>query len=151
VYDEAAWYNDTPDVWEWQHLSAIDKLLVGTTTYSGKKYKYFQFGVESPSRVTTTAWQVVHDNPCYHYSGTTWKYKNARVCRGSNAWITRSGSTGYRVGGLDYTRVDLYFTQPEEVIWQYTGSSTVADEQVLWTQSGTVADSHRVPYQQYYP
>ncbi len=144
AYDTYGWYNNVVTYSRSESKTTTDRwLLVGRST-SGT-LKLFQFGVESQNqRVTTTNWKVINDLPCY-YTGTNWQYLPAKVAYGPTAITSAGGLTGY-VGDTNYTGVNLYHTQADEVIWQYTGS-TVANGTTLWSGSGTVSDSRTAPYQ----
>lgn len=145
TYDTYGWYYDDPTTYDWSHATDESSLRVGYEYNNGIKHKFFQFGVESNTAITNTDWQVVNDNPCYHYSGTTWQYKAGKVCQGI-APITWIGNNSYGVGGENYTGVNIDHSQPYEVIWEYAGT-TAADEASLWTETGTISDSHTTPYE----
>lgn len=144
AYDTYGWYNNIPTYTFNQSKTTTDRwLLVGRS--AAGTIKLFQFGVESQNqRVMTTNWKVVNDLPCY-YTGTSWQYLPAKVAYGPTAITSAGGLAGY-VGNANYTGVNLYHTQADEVIWRYTGS-TVANGTTLWSGSGTVSDSRTAPYQ----
>lgn len=139
------WYADTPEVDRWNHLTSDSRLWAGCTTIG--EYKHFQFGVESSTAITGDDWWIMNENTGYHYSGTTWRYKPAKVCWHESSQITYGCGYGWLIGLENYDDVDVYHSQDYEVIWEYTGSTTVDDDETLWTGSGTISDSRSEPYE----
>ena len=134
--DEADVLNDTPELYQWSHSTSDTCVLVGTETYGGYKYKYFQFGVESSCPIAD--WQIIHRNPCYK-SGSTWYYKNAAILSRCQSLITRIGSTRYLIGGTDYLGAYVFDSETCQVTWGCTGET-------LWSGTGTIDDDVEDPY-----
>lgn len=107
--------------------------------------KHFQVGVESNMAISQPDWSVDCFKPCW-YDGSQWRYYPGYACRGNYAWITWIGSTPYRVGGSVYPDVDKAWAGVDAVGWEHT-DTTVADDALLWSQTGIVSDTVSKPYQ----
>ncbi|QQG48012.1 MAG: hypothetical protein HY247_04355 [archaeon] len=110
---------------------------VGTTTVNGKTVERFQFGVESPTNITSSSWHV-DQNSLESYSGTTWSYVAASSIEGNRDIITFLGSAAAVVGGRAMLGVNLNtgLSSTDSPSWEYTGTS-IGDGTSLWTGSGS--------------
>jgi len=136
--------NDRPDAFgTWNHTASDNNFIVGRQQQTGVWVKHFQFGIESNIAITETNWRVRNINPSY-YDGANWRYLPGHVTLGGE--ITWIGIDVYRVGNETYAGVNTYYTQNDQVGWQYTGV-TIPDDTQLWSGSGIVSDIVRQPYQ----
>ncbi|MBC7194653.1 MAG: hypothetical protein H5U37_03260 [Caldisericia bacterium] len=137
--------HDSPIIYTWSHSKQNNNsLLVGKQIYNGRTYKHLQFGVESPS-IITTSWELLNDNPCY-FDGIGWRYDEGRVCYGTSSYITWIGNTPYTVGGQTYTGVNIFYSYDDCVCWKRTGT-TIGDDSQLWSKSEVVSDIVNKPYE----
>jgi hypothetical protein len=139
--------HDNPryNIWETNLPNNTKKLLVGTQTHNGIMFKHLQFGVESPSTITTS-WELLNSKPCYFNSVGGWSYLACNATYGPTSYITWIGSYPYVVGGQTYTGVNTSYSYNDTVCWKHTGS-TISDNAQLWSGSGSVSDQVSRPYE----
>jgi len=144
--DYRAWREDLPATSSWNCPTGATNFLVGRRYHNGVYVKHFQFGVESNSRIYTTSWKVLNDNPSYYADGL-WRYLPGYVCwgGGGSSAITWDYAGTYCVGGLTYDGVNKDSSSNDMVRWKFT-NSTIADDSQLWSGSGTVSDVVTKPY-----
>ncbi len=131
-------------MWERDLLNNTKKLLVGKQLHNGIYFKHLQFGVESPSTITTS-WELLNSRPCY-FDGIGWSYKAGNVTWGTTSCITWINDTPYLVGGQTYTGVNNSYSYNDTVCWKYTGT-TISDNAQLWSGSGSVSNIVSRPYE----
>ena len=141
--------NDQPLISEFSHSTDDANFLVGRQWHVDRYYKHLQFGVESDSTITNTAWEELNNHPCYH-DGSNWRYTEGRVCNGTSSEISWEDGEPYWVGGVTYSGVNTKYTSNDQVCWNYSGQ-TVGDDEQLWSGSGTVSDVVSQPYICYGP
>ncbi|MBS7619349.1 hypothetical protein KEJ21_01700 [Candidatus Bathyarchaeota archaeon] len=73
-----------------------------------------------------------------------WYYYAGKSTRGVNAYITRIGSTAYKVGGATYTDCDKYSSGAASVTWEK--DTTLAEGTSLWTGSGIIYPTVNTPF-----
>jgi hypothetical protein len=138
--------DDNPVHYQWSLPAHEANFLVGRQKPGlfAPYIKHFQVGVESNVAITETDWSVDCFEPCW-YDGAHWRYYPGYACRGTSSHITWIGWTQYCVGGEVYTGVDKTSSDVDAVGWEYTGT-TVGDDALLWSESGTVSDIVSKPY-----
>ena len=98
---------------------------------------------------------VINYRACY-YNGSThsWVYDPAYALWGGVVVDAITDAPNYpvppngqpmRVGGYTYNGVNLIYQSTDFVTWGYSGT-TVSDGTQIWSSSGTVSDSVRIPY-----
>lgn len=139
VYNTMYQYDhNTPTIYQWSLSVSDTQLLYGTEIWMFKNQYFFQSGVEcKPPGINSPNWTVYQF--CWsYYDGSSWRYTQAYSVEGSLAVITHYQGTTWKVGGADFTGVNLLTPiTPDNMKWKYTGTS-IGSGVKLWPTGGTV-------------
>lgn len=124
IFVKEVWYGETTNDTEF---------LVGRQYNNGNWYYFLQFGIESPT-IVTTDWYVEQYYMSY-YSSNNWRYNSAKTVQGSKAYVTYNPVEKRWIGGQDYHKAYVHKVwEPDVIVWKW-GQFT---QETIWEGAGTV-------------